>query len=134
LLAAAVGKLGPTGASRFREQDRCKALAGSSTLNRLELTLLDANSGSRYKKTRANFAGMDALMVSLALESEREAPKQIWLDLDATDDPLHGKQGGRFFGGYYGHYWWQPLHISWGEDLLCALLRRSNIEASEGSV
>ena len=134
LLAAAVGKLDPTGASRFREQDRGKALANSSTLNRLELTPLDGNSGSRYKKIRANLAGMDALMVSLALESEREAPNQVWLDLDATDDPLHGNQEGRFFRGYYGHYCYRPLHIFWGEGLLCARLRRSNIEASEGSV
>jgi hypothetical protein len=134
LLAAAVGKLDPTGASRFNEQDRGKALASSSTLNRLELTPLDANSGSRYKKIKADFAGMDALMVSLALECERQAPDKIWLDLDATDDPLHGTQEGRFFHGYYGHYCYLPLYIFWGEELLCARLRPSNIDACEGSV
>ena len=134
LLAAAVGKRDPSGAARLNQQDRGKALASSSTLNRLELTPLDANSGSRYKKIRADFAGIDALMVSLALERERAAPKQIWLDLDATDDPLHGTQEGRFFHGYYGHYCYLPLYIFWGEALLCARLRPSNIDASAGSV
>ena len=134
LLAAAVGKLDPTGAKRFREQDRGKALASSSTLNRLELTPLDADSGARYKKIAADCAGIDALMVSLALDAHRDGPEQIWLDLDATDDPLHGNQEGRFFHGYYGHYCYLPLYIFWGEELLCARLRASNIDASKGSV
>jgi hypothetical protein len=134
LLAAAVGKRDPTGAKRFREQDRGKALASSSTLNRLELTPLEADSGARYKKITADCAGVDALMVTLALDAHRDAPEQIWLDLDATDDPLHGTQEGRFFHGYYGHYCYLPLYIFWGEALLCARLRPSNIDASAGSV
>jgi hypothetical protein len=93
----------PTGAGRLKAQDRGKALAGFITLNRLELTPLDADSGSRYKTMAADFAGIDALMVSRALESQSEAPKQIRLALDATDDPLHGTREGRFFHGYYRH-------------------------------
>jgi hypothetical protein len=134
LLAAAVGKLDPSGANRVKAQDRGKALASSSTLNRLELTPLDADRGSRYKKIAADFGGIDALMVSRAVESHSEAPAQIWLDLDATDDPLHGTQEGRFFHGYYGHYCYLPLYIFWGEELVCARLRPSNIDASAGSV
>jgi hypothetical protein len=134
LLAAAVGKLDPSGANRVKAQDRGKALASSSTLNRLELTPLDADRGSRYKKIAADFGGIDALMVSRAVESHSEAPAQIWLDLDATDDPLHGTQEGRFFHGYYGHYCDLPLYIFWGEELVCARLRPSNIDASAGSV
>src|SRR5271163_1943674 len=68
------------------------------------------------------------------LQAHQEAPKEIILDLDATDDPLHGKQEGRFFHGYYGHYCYLPLYIFCGEFLLCARLRSSNIDASAGSV
>ena len=64
----------------------------------------------------------------------RRRPDEIVLDLDATDDPLHGAQEGRFFHGYYGCYCYLPLYIFCGSHLLCARLRRSNIDASEGSV
>ena len=77
---------------------------------------------------------MDRLLVEVFLQAHREAPKEIILDLDATDDPLHGKQEGRFFHGYYGHYCYLPLYIFCGEFLLCARLRSSNIDASAGSV
>ena len=92
-----------TGASRSRTQDRGKPLAGKSTLNRLELTPLDADSGSRYKKIVANASAMDALLVDLFLASYATPPQGIVLDVDATDDPVHGRQEGRFFHGYYGH-------------------------------
>src|SRR5258708_12365851 len=68
------------------------------------------------------------------LEAQREAPQEIILDLDATDDPLHGKQEGRFFHGYYGHCCYLPLYIFCGEFLLGARLRSSNIDASAGRV
>ena len=68
------------------------------------------------------------------MQAHREEPKEIILDLDATDDPLHGEQEGRFFHGYYGHYCYLPLYIFCGEFLLCARLRSSNIDASAGSV
>jgi len=58
----------------------------------------------------------------------------ILLDLDATDDPLHGHQLGRFFHGYYKNYCYLPLYLFCGEHLLCAKLRPSNIDAAAGSV
>jgi hypothetical protein len=134
LLAAAVGKLDPTGQDRRAEQDRGKALASSSTLNRLELTAKEIEENERYKKIVASPEGMDALLVDCFVDAHRTAPASIWLDLDATDDPLYGQQEGRFFHGYYGHYCYLPLYIFSGEHLLCARLRPSNIDAAAGSV
>jgi hypothetical protein len=134
LVATAVGKDDPSGQDRVREQDRGKALASSSTLNRLELTPEDADSSARYKKIVADPAGMDRLLVELFLDAHAAAPASIWLDLDATDDPVHGHQEGRFFHGYYGHYCYLPLYIFSGEHVLCARLRPANIDACAGSV
>jgi hypothetical protein len=111
-----------------------EALAGKSTLNRLELTPATASHKERYKKIVLDHGAVDRLLVDLFLEAHQGAPKQIILDLDATDDPLHGEQEGRFFHGYYGHYCYLPLYIFCGEFLLCARLRPSNIDASAGSV
>jgi Transposase DDE domain group 1 len=111
-----------------------KGLAGKSTLNRLELTTADAGPASRYKKIVIDGAGVDRLFVNVFLHAFRKAPRQIVLDLDATDDPLHGNQEGRFFHGFYGHYCYLPLYIFCGEFLLCARLRRSNLDASAGTV
>jgi hypothetical protein len=134
LLAVLVGKGDPSGQDRRLPNDRGKPLASSSTLNRLELTPPDADAQARYKKIVANPAGMDRLLVKCFLESYAQPPEAIWLDLDATDDPLHGQQEGRFFHGYYGHYCYLPLYIFCGEQLLCARLRKSDIDACEGSV
>lgn len=134
LLAAAVGKLDPTGQDRRSEQDRGKALASSSTLNRLELTAKELAENERYKKIVADPEGMDRLLVDCFLDAYGTAPKSIWLDLDATDDPLHGQQEGRFFHGYYGQYCYLPLYIFSDEHLLCARLRPSDIDAAAGSV
>jgi len=109
-------------------------LAGKSTLNRLELTPATATAKARYKKIVADHAAVDRLFVDVFLAAHPEAPQQIILDLDATDDPLHGNQEGRFFHGYYGHYCYLPLYIFCGEFLLGARLRSSNIDASAGSV
>jgi hypothetical protein len=111
-----------------------EALAGKSTLNRLELTKETASRKERYKKIVLDHGAVDRLLVEVFLQAHREEPKEIILDLDATDDPLHGKQEGRFFHGYYGHYCYLPLYIFCGEFLLCARLRASNIDASAGSV
>src|SRR6202163_3797911 len=111
-----------------------QVLAGKSTLNRLELTQETASRKERYKKIVLDHGAVDHLLVQVFLEAHREAPQEIILDLDATDDPLHGKQEGRFFHGYYGHYCYLPLYIFCGEFLLCARLRASNIDASAGSV
>jgi hypothetical protein len=77
---------------------------------------------------------IDRLFVDVFLQAHAEAPKEIILDVDATDDPLHGNQEGRFFHGYYMNYCYLPLYIFCGEFLLCARLRPSNIDASEGTV
>jgi Transposase DDE domain group 1 len=111
-----------------------QALAGKSTLNRLELTKETASREERYKKIVLDHGAVDRLLVQLFLQAHREEPKEIVLDLDAPDDPLHGKQEGRFFHGYYGHYCYLPLYVFCGEFLLCARLRSSNIDASAGSV
>ena len=111
-----------------------QVLAGKSTLNRLELTKETASRKERYKKIVLDHGAVDRLLVQVFLEAHQEAPQEIILDLDATDDPLHGKQEGRFFHGYYGHYCYLPLYIFCGEFLLCARLRSSNIAASAGSV
>jgi hypothetical protein len=131
LLATLVGKEDPTGRTRVRARDAGKALAGKSTLNRLELTTQQAD--SRYKKIVLHEDRVDHLLVDLFLQAYTQAPRQIILDLDATDDPLHGKQEGRFFHGYYGCYCYLPLYIFCGEHLLCARLRRSDIDASAGA-
>jgi hypothetical protein len=108
-------------------------LAGKSTLNRLELTPPDATAKSRYKKIVYQEENIKSFFIDTFLDSHKEKTKQIILDLDATDDPLHGKQEGRFFHGYYGCYCYLPLYIFCGKHLLCAKLRPSDIDASEGS-
>jgi len=132
LLALAAGKADPTGADRRRQCDRGKALAGSSTLNRLEL---GSDGDDRYKRISCDFAAVDELLVELYLEArERPPTKPIILDLDATDTPLHGRQEGRFFHGYYRHYCYLPLYIFAGDDLLCARQRTANQDAAAGSL
>ena len=79
-------------------------------------------------------AAIEALFVDLLLEAHDRPPQQIILDLDATDDPLHGHQEGRFFHGYYDCYCYLPLYVFCGRHLLAAKLRPSNIDASAGSV
>jgi hypothetical protein len=130
-LALLVGKRDLTGARRVR--DRGRPLAGSNTLNRLELGTAECAEADRYKRIAANGEAMDRLLVDVFPESYSEPPREIWLDLDATDDRLHGHQEGRFFHGYYGHYCYLPLYIFCGEHLLCARLRRSNRDGAAGS-
>ena len=108
----------------------CAPLAGKSTLNRLELSRPEP---TRYAKIAADTAAIEALFVDLFLDAHKKAPAQITLDLDATDDPLHGHQEGRFFHGYYDGYCYLPLYIFCGRHLLAAKLRRSNIDASSGA-
>jgi hypothetical protein len=124
----------PTGQDRRRARDRGCALAGKSTLNRLELTPPGATAASRYKKIVACAEAMDALLVELFVEAHDTAPAEIILDVDATDDPLHGHQEGRFFHGYYRGYCYLPLYIFCGEQLLCARLRRADQDGAAGTV
>ena len=134
LLAAVVGKADPTGEARVRARDRGKPLAGKSTLNRLEWGVGEEIGEDRYRRIAISTEAVDRFFVEVFLDAHEEPPEEIVLDLDATDDPLHGTQEGRFFHGYYGGYCYLPLYIFSGSHLLCARLRRSNIDASEGSV
>jgi len=108
-----------------------KPLAGKSTLNRLEL---GHGQQDRYKKITFWKQAIDELLVSVFVESHKKAPEEIILDVDTTDLPLHGKQEGRFFHGYYDHYCYLPLYVFCGEHVLCARLRQSNSDASAGSL
>ena len=124
VLAVVAGKLAARRAS-------CAPLAGKSTLNRLELSRAEP---TRYHKIAHDAAAIESLFVDLFLEAHKAPPRQIVLDLDATDDPLHGAQEGRFFHGYYDCYCYLPLYVFCGRHLLAARLRRSNIDASAGAV
>src|SRR3954463_7493326 len=132
LLATVVGKGDPTGQRRKRRRDRGKALAGKSTRNRLELTPVGADRDSRYKKITCNTHAVERLLVTLFLQAHPTPPPRIVLDLDATDDPIHGHQLGRFFHAYYKNYCFLPLYIFCGDHLLCARLRPADIDASAG--
>ncbi len=134
LLATLVGKPDPTGGDRLRKRDRGKALAGRNTLNRLELTPRGANAGSRYKKIVADQRQIESLFVDVFLQLHRKPPKRIVLDLDATDDPVHGDQLGKFFHSYYKSYCYLPLYIFCGDHLLSAKLRPADIDGAAGSV
>ncbi len=134
LLALALGSDDLSGERRLRERDRGHPLAGSSTLNRLELGTPEQAPQDRYKRIVADPQRLDALLVELFLDSHAAAPEEIVLDVDATDDPLHGRQEGRFFHGYYDCYCYLPLYVTCGPHLLCGRLRRSNRDAADGAV
>jgi Transposase DDE domain group 1 len=124
VLATLAGKL-------TARRQGCAPLAGKSTLNRLEHAPLAPD---RYHKIGHDTAAIEGLFVALFLEAHKTPPQQIILDLDATDDPVHGHQEGRFFHGYYDGYCYLPLYVFCGRHLLAAKLRRSNIDASAGAV
>jgi hypothetical protein len=123
MMAVLAGKLEP------RRTD-CAPVAGKSTLNRLELSRLEP---TRYHKISHNPVAIRHLLVDLFIESHARAPRQIVLDLDATDDPLHGEQEGRFFHGHYDCYCYLPLYVFCGRHLLVAKLRRADIDAAAGA-
>jgi len=124
MMAVLAGKL------EARRED-CAPIAGKSTLNRLELSKLEP---TRYHKISHNPVAIKNLMVDLFLEAHELPPKQIILYLDATDDPLHGEQEGRFFHGYYDCYCYLPLYVFCGRHLLVPKLRRANVDAAAGAV
>lgn len=134
LLAVLVDKHDPEGHSRICPRDRGKALAGKSTLNRLELTCVGAHGGSRYKKIVAHLGRIQDFFVRAFLQQHRQPPTRIVIDLDSTDDPIHGHQLGRFFHGYYDAYCFLPLYAFCGDHPLCALLRPADIDAAAGAV
>ncbi len=124
MMAVLAGKL----ATR---RENCAPVAGKSTLNRLELSKLQP---TRYHKISHNPAAIRGLLVDAFLEAHERTPKQVILDLDATDDPLHGEQEGRFFHGYYDCYCYLPLYVFCGRHLLVAKLRRADRDAADGAV
>src|SRR5438067_1626549 len=124
LMAVLAGKI----EARRRE---CAPVAGKSTLNRLELSRLEP---TRYHKISHNPIAIKRLLLDQFLEAYERAPREIILDLDATDDPVHGDQEGRFFHGYYDCYCYLPLYVFCGRHLLAAKLRPASIDAAAGAV
>jgi hypothetical protein len=124
IMAVLAGKL------EARRED-CAPVAGKSTLNRLELSKLEP---TRYHKISYNPIAIRRLLVDLFLEAHERAPNEIILDLDATDDPVHGNQEGRFFHGLYDCYCYLPLYIFCGQHLLAAKLRRASVDSAAGAV
>ena len=123
LWAVALNKKDLEGQARHREADRGKVLASSSTLNRLELSDADEAAESRYKKMAHDPEKLETFFVDVFLDSFTEAPEEIVLDFDATDDPVHGNQEGKFFHGYYRCYCYLPLYVTCGDHVLVAKLR-----------
>jgi hypothetical protein len=111
------------------KEDLNEPLAGKSTLNRMEL---GTGINNRYKKITFWKEGVDELLVNVFIESHKKAPAEIVLDMDTTDLPLHGKQEGRFFHGYYDNYCYLPLYVFCGDHVLCARLREANHDAAYG--
>ena len=134
MLALVADKADPTGADRVRGRDRGAALASSSTPDRLELGTPERAATHRYKRIAARPEALDDLLVGLFVESSEKPPREVWLDLDATDDPLHGTQEGRFFHGYYRHYCYLPLYVFCGDHLLCARLRPADEDPAAGAI
>lgn len=134
LLAALVGKADPKGAYRSRERDAGKGLAASSTLHRLELAHPDVAAVDRYKRIALEQDEVDDLFVTLFLEAHAEAPEEVVLDFDATDDRIHGNQQGRFYHGYYDSYCYMPLYVFAGDHLLGARLRTSDRDGADGTL
>src|SRR6201982_713355 len=124
MMAILAGKL----AARRKD---CAPVAGKSTLNRLELSKLEP---TRYHKISYNPIAIKRLLVDLFLEAHEQAPNEIILDLDATDDPVHGEQEGRFFHGYYDCYCYLPLYVFCGRHLLASKLRVASLDAADGAV
>ena len=123
IFALAVGKV-------INSELQSMTLAGKSTLNRLEHCPEDVSSreNSRYHRIEHDAEAIETLLVELFLESYRKAPRQIIIDLDVTDDLVHGNQEQTFFNPYYHGYCYAPLYIFCGKHLLAAKLRASNLD------
>jgi len=135
LLALACGKADPEGRSRIRARDRGKALAGKSTMCRMELggTKKEPHK-DKYKKIVLDFEKAEKLLLDIFEESLKDVPDELVLDLDATDDPLHGNQEGAFFNGYYKAYCYLPLYIFCGDHLLLARLQTSDVDPAKAGM
>ena len=129
IFALAVGKV-------VNSEQESITLAGKSTLNRLEHCPenISSRADSRYHRIEHDTNKIENLFVELFLESYRKPPRQIILDLDVTDDLIHGNQEETFFNPYYGGYCYAPLYIFCGKHLLSAKLRPSNVDPAEGGL
>jgi hypothetical protein len=111
------------------------ALAGKSTLSRLEMTKKGATSGTRYEKVELVEERVDQLLADVFMDAMGPAdPGLIVIDVDASDVPLHGRQEGRFFHGYYDEHCYLPLYVFAGDHLLLARLRTADCDAAKGVV
>ena len=108
-------------------------LAGHATLNRIETGAARGASRSDLKIV-AKPEAIQQLFLEVFLDSYDQEPDEIILDLDATDDKVHGNQEGRFFHGYYGSYCYLPLYIFAGDHLLAAMLRPANEDGAAGAL
>src|SRR5260370_14700099 len=111
-----------SGQLEARRED-CAPVAGKSTLNRLELSRLEP---TRYHRISHNSVAIKGLLVDLFLEAHKRAPTEIILDLDASDDPLHGDQEGRLFQGGFACYCSLPLFVFCGRPPSTSKLRPGN--------
>ena len=130
--ALAAGKADILGEGRRDERDRGKALAGASTLNRIELAAHSPD--ARYRKVVADPDAIEALLIAEAVRAIPRRSREIVLDFDATDDPLHGGQEGSYFQGYYRRYCYLPLYCFCGDIPLWAELRDCKRDAADGTV
>jgi hypothetical protein len=131
LLASVCGKEDPSGRERHRPQDRGKALAGKSTLNRLELTPAGASRASRYKKIQADPEAIEDFFINEFVRGLSKHTREVVLDVDRTNDPLHGNQEGRFFHGYYRQYCYTPCYLFCGDWPVVAALHTAESEHQE---
>lgn len=134
LLALLCGRADVTGADRRCAADQGKPLAGKSTLNRLELYTGEAARDKQYKKIEVVEEKIHEFFLAQFFRAHRTVPARIWLDLDATDDRVHGQQEGGHYNHYYGDYIYLPLYIFCGDELLCAKLRTADKGATDGAL
>ena len=134
LLALAVGCADVTGQSRVRQRDKGHPLAGSSTLNRFELGRPEQAAKDRYKRIVGDAQQLDRLLVQLFIEMQAAEPEELVLDIDASDDPLHGEQEGRYFHGYYDCYCYLPLYVTCGRHVLSGQLRTADVDPAVGAL
>jgi hypothetical protein len=108
-----------------------ESLASAATLNRLELA---SHRAGRYHKVHVDAERIEALLLRCGVQSLRRGQREVVIDLDATDDPLHGQQEGRFFHGYYGNYCYLPLYAFIGDAIVWAQLRTADRDGSDGTI
>ena len=132
LFATACGREDLLGEHRRHEQDQGKPLAGKSTLNRFELGASERD--GHYRKIQADADKIEDLLVDIGVTSIPRKTRVIVIDFDATDDPLHGNQEGKFFHGYYKSYCYLPLYAFCGDIPLWAELRKADRGADKGTI